>query len=77
MESFLLDTKVNKYKPATISCACTYIVMKFFKMENYHEAYDKKFFLIDEKKEITLEYNIQKNYSVILCLNQQSLKIQP
>ena len=67
MESFLLDTKVNKYKPATISCACTYIVMKFFKMENYHEAYDKKFFLIDEKKEITLEYNI-KECAKDICL---------
>ena len=31
MESFLLDIKVNKYKPATISCASCYVVMKFCK----------------------------------------------
>ena len=67
MESFLLDTKINKYKPATISCACTYIVMKFFKMENYHEAYHKKFFLSNENKEITIEYNI-KECAKDICL---------
>ena len=67
MESFLLDTKINKYKPATISCACTYVVMKFFKMENYHEAYHKKFFLSDETKEITLDYNI-KECAKDICL---------
>ena len=67
MESFLLDTKINKYKPATISCACTYIVMKFFKMENYQEAYHKKFFLSDERKEITLDYNI-KECAKDICL---------
>ena len=67
MESFLLDTKINKYKPATISCACTYIVMKFFKMSNYHEAYHKKFFLRDETKEITLDYNI-KECAKDICL---------
>ncbi len=67
METFLLDTKVNKYMPATISCACIYIVMKFFKMENYQEAYDKKFFLFDENKEITIEYNI-KECAKDICL---------
>ena len=41
--------------------------MKFFKMENYHEAYNKKFFLSDEKKEITLEYNI-KECAKDICL---------
>ena len=34
MESFLLDVKNAKYKPSIISCACAYIVMKFFKMPN-------------------------------------------
>ena len=67
MESFLLDINVNKYKPATISCACTYVVMKFFKMENYQESYNKKFFLHDEKKEITTEYNI-KDCAKDICL---------
>ena len=67
MESFLLDTQINKYKPATISCACTYIVMKFFKMNNYRESYDKKFFMLDEKKEISIEYNI-KECAKNICL---------
>ena len=67
MESFLLDTQINKYKPATTSCACTYIVMKFFKMNNYRESYDKKFFMLDEKKEISIEYNI-KECAKNICL---------
>ena len=48
METFLLDLKYVKYKPSIISCACTYIVMKFFKMENYRQSYEKKFYLLDE-----------------------------
>ena len=48
METFLLDLKYVKYKPSIISCACTYIVMKFFKMNNYRQSYEKKFYLLDE-----------------------------
>ena len=48
MESFLLDLKYIKYKSSIISCACAYIVMKFFKMPNYRHSYDKKFYLLDE-----------------------------
>ena len=48
MESFLLDLKYIKYKSSVISCACAYIVMKFFKMPNYRHSYDKKFYLVDE-----------------------------
>ena len=48
MESFLFDLKYIKYKPSIISCACCYIVMKFFKMPNYRQSYDKKFYLINE-----------------------------
>ena len=67
MESFLLDVKCNKYKGSTISCACTYIVMKFFKMENYHDAYDRKFYLADVKREVGIEYNI-KECAKDICL---------
>ena len=35
METFLVDLKWINYKPSVISCACVYIVMKFYKMENY------------------------------------------
>ena len=48
METFLLDLKYVKYKPSIISCACAYIVMKFFKMANYRQSYEKKFYLLDE-----------------------------
>ena len=48
MESFLLDLKYIKYKSSVISCACAYIVMKFFKMPNYRHSYDKKFYLVNE-----------------------------
>jgi len=43
METFLLDIKNIKYNPSIISCACAYIVMKFFKYPNYYESYNKKF----------------------------------
>ena len=60
MESFLLDIKNIKYKPSIIGCACAYIVMKFFKMKNYQESYDKKFFVLDETVERYSEYNIKE-----------------
>ena len=47
MESFLLDVKNFKYKPYIISCSCAYIVMKFFKLNNYYEAYNKKFYNVE------------------------------
>ena len=67
MESFLLDVKNVKYKPSIISCACTYIVMKFFKMANYHDSYDKKFYILDESVERYSEHNI-KECAKDICL---------
>ena len=67
MESFLLDIKNVKYKPSIISCACTYIVMKFFKMANYHDSYDKKFYILDETVERYSEHNI-KECAKDICL---------
>ena len=67
MESFLLDLKYIKYKPSIISCACTYIVMKFFKMSNYHESYNKKFFNLSEALEKYTEHNI-KECAKDICL---------
>ena len=51
MESFLLDIKNIKYKSSIIACATCYIVMKFFKVSNYKDTYDKKFYslIIDDK----------------------------
>ena len=59
MESFLIDLKSIKYKSSVISCACAYIVMKFFKMSNYKESYNKKYYLLDEKWEISCGYGVK------------------
>ena len=67
MESFLLDVKNAKYKPSIISCACAYIVMKFFKMTNYHESYNKKLYNIGENMEKYTESNI-KECAKDICL---------
>ncbi len=67
MESFLLDVKNAKYKPSIISSACTYIVMKFFKMKNYQESYDKKFYNLDNSNEKYTEHNI-KECAKDICL---------
>jgi len=67
MESFLLDVKNAKYKPSIISCACAYIVMKFFKMPNYHDSYNKKFYVLDETVERYSEHNI-KECAKDICL---------
>ena len=48
MESFLLDMKYLKYKSSVIACACSYIVMKFFKFNNYYESYNKIYFALDD-----------------------------
>ena len=55
METFLLDLICIKYKPSIISCACIYIVMKFFKMKNYKESYLKKWYMIEGKEGFELE----------------------
>ena len=48
METFLIDIKSIKYRSSIISCACAYIVMKFFKMNNYQESYNKKFYILEK-----------------------------
>ena len=48
MESFLVDLKWTKYRPSVISCACAYIVMKFYKMENYQESYNRKYYNLNK-----------------------------
>ena len=67
METFLLDIKNTKYKPSIISCACAYIVMKFFKFQNYYESYHKKFYTLDENKDKYSESNI-KECAKDICL---------
>ena len=67
MESFLLDVKNAKYKPSIISCACSYIVMKFFKMQNYHESYHRKFYNLEDSMNKYTESNI-KECAKDICL---------
>ena len=55
METFLLDLVSIKFKHSIISCACTYIVMKFFKMQNYKESYLKKWYMIEGKEGYEVE----------------------
>lgn len=61
MESFLIDLKNIKYRSSVIACACAYIVMKFFKMKNYHKSYDTKFYSLSEKELDELETTINLN----------------
>ena len=55
METFLLDLICIKFKSSIISCACIYIVMKFFKMKNYKDSYLKKWYMIEGKEGFKLE----------------------
>ena len=60
MENFLLDIKNVKYKPSIISCACIYIVMKFFKLRNYQDSYNDKFFNIDPNNKQYSEHDVKE-----------------
>lgn len=61
MESFLIDLKNVKYRSSVVACACAYIVMKFFKMKNYHKSYDSKFYSLSEKELDELELTVRRN----------------
>ena len=56
MESFMVDINWVKYKASVIACSCIYIVMKFYKMENYKEAYNKKYYNLNEKNTNNIKY---------------------
>ena len=73
METFLLDIKYVKYKASVISCACTYIVMKFLKMEGYQESYDKKYFLLNENEDLPLGHGV-KDCAQDICIFVDNIK---
>ena len=56
MESFMVDLNYVKYRASVIACSCVYIVMKYFKMENYKEAYDKKYYNLNENDINNIKY---------------------
>ena len=72
MESFLLDTKYMKYKPSIIASACAYIVMKFFKMKNYKDSYNKIFYNYDGCETKYSEHNV-KDCAKDICLFVDSI----
>ena len=59
METFLIDIKNIKYKASVISCACAYIVMKFFKIEGYQESYNKKYYMLNENEDLPLGHGVK------------------
>ena len=68
MECFLLDIKYIKYKPSIIACASCYIVMKFFKLNNYKDTYDKKFYSLDIDDKSKFTENSVKDCAKDICL---------
>ena len=46
MQSFLLDFHCLNYSYSIIACACCYIIMKFYKMNNSHICYDNRYYTI-------------------------------
>jgi cyclin B len=39
LELYLIDYRMTKFIPSVIACSAAYIVMKFFKLENYPKIY--------------------------------------
>jgi hypothetical protein len=46
MQTFLMDIRSLNYSYSTIACTCCYIVMKFYKNENYKICYNSKFYTV-------------------------------
>ena len=64
MESFYLDENCLKYSASTIACTVQYIVMKYFKMKNYKECYNKKFFNIKNVEEFENKFAKSNSYAM-------------
>ena len=66
IESFLLDSNSLKYSASTIACAVGYMVMKFFKLENYKECYNPKIFNIKHNNDLLEKYSKNISYPVYI-----------
>ena len=64
MECFYLDENCLKYSASTIASTVEYIVMKYFKMPNYKECYNKKLFNIKKIEEFETKYSKSNNYAI-------------
>ena len=71
MESFMVDLKYVKYRASVIAAACVYIVMKYYKMENYKDVYNKKYYNLNENdinnKNFRTEVNV-KDCAKDICI---------
>jgi cyclin B len=67
MESFLIDLKNIKYKGSVIACATAYVVMKFFKLSNYQESYNRKYYCLNKDCESNGD-NVVKECAKDICL---------
>ena len=63
IQSFLIDYR-SLYSYSSIACACCYIVMKFYKIKNYHICYDNKYYSV--KSNHNYNYN-SKGYMIKEC----------
>ena len=66
LESFYLDENSLKYSASSIACAVGYIVMKYFKIENYKKCYNSKIFNIKPINEFIEKYSKNSNYSIYI-----------
>ena len=64
MESFYLDENCLKYNPSTIAVTVQYIVMKYFKMNNYKECYKQNLFNIKKIEEFENKYANSNKYNM-------------
>ena len=63
IQTFLMDFHSLNYSYSSIACTCCYIVMKFYKMSNYQDCYNSKFYNI--KNEIMNDNN--EDYIIKEC----------
>ena len=74
LQSFYMSAKSLKYYASNIACAVTYIVMKFFKIKNYQDCYDKNLFNIKENiKGNNKDINIIKECAKDICFSVKEL----
>ena len=64
MESFFLDEKSLKYYASTIACTVQYIIMKYFKMNNYKDCYNQRMFNIKKVEEFENKFAKSNNYAI-------------
>lgn len=56
MQTFLMDIRSLNFSYSLISCACCYIIMKFYKNKNYQVCYNSKFYTV-KNNYLSSEFN--------------------